>query len=210
MSESEKKEFKHSGRNYPLGALNPKDNPKLNKEGKKMKKTFVVVCVVVAWAITLAGAFIMLSQGKQISTLQKELREVKEDVHSLRSQTVALDKKIFRNFICLMADGKLIYDHTLSSERCVVKEVGNKDFRNWVDMSKDLEGWQLMSIRVVGLDEEEGEKLLNLFKENEIGGEKVDAIFNPGSTVGVRFNFLPVEIIQAFDFKKKEKEHDRK
>lgn len=28
------KEFKHSGRKYPLGALNPKDNPKLKKGGE--------------------------------------------------------------------------------------------------------------------------------------------------------------------------------
>lgn len=27
------KEFKHSGRKYPLGALNPKDNPKTKKGG---------------------------------------------------------------------------------------------------------------------------------------------------------------------------------
>lgn len=167
------------------------------KKGERaMKKIFVAA--VVGLSFILIGVFgIMEMQREQITRLQREVGWLQRDVH-------ALDKKVFRNFSCLMAGGKLNKLSYQISERCIVEEVGNKNLEDWIEISKSMEhwGWQLVSVGVVGLDEEEGEKLLNLFKENVIGGEKVDAIFNPGPTVGIRFSFYPVETMRDFDLKK--------
>lgn len=171
-----------------------------------MKK--IIVAAVVGF-IVVGVVGIMAVQREQITRLQREVGWLQRDVHSLRSQAVALDKKVFRNFACLVANGKLAYGNITTSEGCTIKEIGNKNFSDWIEMSRDLEqgGWQLVNMRAEGLDEEERGELLNLLKENEIGGEKVSAIFNSGPTVAVRFYFYYVETMQDLK-REEEKRHD--
>lgn len=176
MSEEKKEEFEHSGRKYPLGALNPKDNPKLKKQEKEevMKKMFVACLTFVAAVVVVA---LMLSQQeKQISTLQEELKEVKESISSLRSQTVALDKKVFEDLSCLVAGGKI--SHNGYGEKSCDIDKKDVNFYDWVEIEKmEKSGWTLVSINASGIDaKKEGKIFFNLVKEHEIGMEKIKEV----------------------------------
>lgn len=153
-----------------------------------MKKIFVAVVGLIV--VGVVG--VMAVQREQITRLQKEmnwlkrdvhsllqeelqeeLKEVREDIRSLRSQTVALDRKVFRDFACFMAGGKLGRNSEIFGGCTIIEEKAENFNRSEKLKNMEQAGWQLGGLKAGGPGaEQEGKKLLNLLKKNKIRGAK--------------------------------------